>query len=92
MFFFVLFFFLKQLQLSLTKNNIDGVSAYVVLQRREKEEKVSHSLCSVREKGKEEREARITKLMVAFAIAAMRPRRCRRRMCIYVTNLYKYVL
>jgi hypothetical protein len=39
---------------------------------------------------RQRREAGITKLMVAFA--AMRPRRCRRRMCIYVTNLYKYVL
>lgn len=37
-------------------------------------------------------EIEITKLMVAFAVAAMRPRRCRRRVCIYVTNLYKYVL
>jgi len=41
---------------------------------------------------KQRREIEITKLMVAFAIAAMRPRRCRRRVCIYVTNLYKYVL
>lgn len=41
---------------------------------------------------RQRRETGITKLMVAFAVAAMRPRRCRRRMCIYVTNLYKYVL
>jgi hypothetical protein len=53
-FFFVLFFFLKQPQLSLTKNNIDGVSAYVVLQERKKE-KALHSLMSAREKSKEER-------------------------------------
>ena len=43
--------------------------------------------CSKAWKAKE-REARITKSLLAFAIAAMRPRR---QMCIYVTNLYKYI-
>jgi hypothetical protein len=43
-----------------------------------------------RERERQRREAGITKLMLA--LAAMRPRRRCRGMCIYVTNLYKYVL
>ncbi len=60
--------------------------------KKKKKEKALYSLMNVFERERQRREARITKLMVAFALAAMRPRRCRRRMCIYVTNLYKYVL
>ncbi len=62
----------------------------VLQERRKKGKSIALSYECSRER--QRREARITKLMVAFAVAAMRPRRCRRRMCIYVTNLYKYVL
>jgi hypothetical protein len=62
----------------------------VLQERRKKGKSIALSYECSRER--QRREAGITKLMVAFAVAAMRPRRCRRRMCIYVTNLYKYVL
>ena len=91
-------FFQIEPSVSLTKNNI------MCAQKRERETRQCLALsdqCTThterrtrtrtrRERERQRREAGITKLMLA--LAATRPRRRWRGMCIYVTNLYKYVL